>query len=93
MKYKIGDKVKIKSWEEMKKAAGVENFPLGIERSLINVSPDRVLTIVSVKKHNYYIEYTMEEREWIFSENMIECKMENYKKPIPIISRFEILDI
>ncbi len=63
MKYKIGNKVRIKTWEEMYQEYGITKY------GDINC--------------------------YCWSDNMIKYLVKEYKEPVPvpIYSRFEILDI
>lgn len=68
MKYKEGDKIKIKTWESMENEYGVGacenicgdiliNCKIGITlreyRQFISQSPDRVMIIEKIEKHGY----------------------------------------
>ena len=82
MKYKIGDKVRIK-----------KNYmgPLNAMIKLKELNTNRVVTIKKVCDYFYY----MEEIKWGWRDEEIEClvSVKDYKEPEPITSRFEILDI
>ena len=102
MKYKIGDKVRIRTWEDMEKEYGLNEggnikASLGNNLSFIDVMekklnrkfPDRILTIKEIKYSNYKVE----EMAFGWTEDMIECLAKDYVEIVPIHSRFEILDI
>lgn len=100
MKYKVGDKVKIKTWEQMEREFGLmgcrndmevincpRKFVADMENSLKAKFPDRVLKIYEVDR-DYY---NMEGISWFWSDEMIESI---YTEIIyePINNRFEIMD-
>ena len=101
MKYKIGDKVRIKTQESMKKEFGggflssintpQYVFVSGMEKQLNENFLNRILTIKEVRKKSY----RMEEIDCNWTDGMIECLVKDYKKEVyaPIYSRFEILDL
>ena len=103
MKYKIGDKVKIKTWKEMEEEYGCRcsdpgnincefEFTKSMEKAIEELNCNRILTIKSV----YYFSYTMKEISWQWTDDMIKCLAKNKIKeikPLSITSRFDILDI
>lgn len=97
MKYKAGDKVKIKTWKAMEAEFGYKSlddrvlavskaFIIGMEKGL---DLNRILTIETVEE-NYY---SMENINWSWTDDMIEGLAKEIKMIEPIESRFEILDI
>ena len=98
MKYKIGDKVIIKTWKEMEKEYGLrenrfvidclKGFTEDMENQLNEYYSDRILTIKDVEKDFY----SVKEIFYNWHDDMIEGLV---KEEIldPINSRFEILDL
>ena len=85
MKYKVGDKVKIKTWEQMEKEFGLNlggnilNIPCfmrEMEKWVNKGFPDRILTI---KEISYNHMYKMKELSLRWGDNMIECLAEDTK--------------
>ena len=60
-----------------------------MEKYLISLDTDRILTIKKVND-DYY---TTIEASLNWSDDMIECLAKDYKEPIPVSNRFELLDI
>ena len=100
MKYKVGDKVKIKTWKQMEKEfeknstgsiSCSKDFPESMERDLNEIFPNRIVTIKKV--YNDY--YEVEGMRCLWSDDMIECSAEEYKEPVyePVLNRFEIMDL
>jgi len=98
MKYKTGDIVKIKTWEEMKKEYGCSHgdsinckysFTKNMETDIEKLNCNRILTIDSVLSNSY----TMKEMIWTWTDDMIKCLAKDDIKSEPITSRFDILDI
>jgi len=100
MKYKVGDKVKIKTWKDMQEKYGLNSiknincreiwiFTRGMEEYLNKSNTKRILTIEKIDDDYYSI--TGSNHTW--SDEMIECLASEYKEPEPILTRFEILDL
>ena len=98
MKYKVGDKVRIKTWEEMEKEyldIDYAGFTDGMEREIAKYYPKRILTIKEVSETgNCYSMKEMDDYIWL-EETMSEILIKPIcvKKPVPIKTRFELLDI
>ncbi len=109
MKYKIGDKVRIKTWEQMEKEFGLSKYSEGridnpdkncrfiyfMEKELNEKFHDRVITIKEIKNDLALVckYYRIKEIDYYWTDNMIECLVSDYKEPVPIYSRWEILDL
>lgn len=108
MRYKIGDKVVIRTWEDLKEEYNKSDeegniyivnqdlyFMDSMEDKINKNFPDRVLTIVTmvdIEDKQYYKMYNMKEYIWV--NEMIKCKeFEPITNKEFIKSRFEILDI
>ena len=103
MKYKIGDKVKIKTWEEMEKEFGLLDYGSGhirilcpthylnnMEKELNKLNCNRILTIKRIEVRQPY-HYLMEEMKYIWTDEMIKELVEEVC--YPILNRYEILDL
>lgn len=92
MKYKVGDEVELKTWEEMQKKHTGDlwnpSFKKYMEIDVPQLFPDRVFEITDV--NNATITYSFRNSQWHWNKDYIE---ELAKKPEPINSRFEILDL
>ncbi len=103
-KYKVGDRVRIKTWYQMESEFEVKNncvmckchYISSMEQNLREKTSDRILVIKeacnSVDGDYYYMYDTI---SWKWSDDMIECLEEDYRKtfiPIQIQSRFELMD-
>ena len=108
MKYKVGDKVKIKTWDQMEKEFkldyqgcittnennGVEtlSFTPEMEQKINNLNENRVLTINHIHENSTFGSCDMAGYFFCFTDEMIDCLITE-KAYEPIHSRFEILDI
>jgi len=102
--YRHGDKVKIKTWDQMVEEYGspedygspfdsiacVHGFYGRMEEELNRISINRVLTIKRRKEDGWY---HMKEIGWNWKEDFIECLAEKYVEPIPVRNRFELMDL
>ena len=107
MKYKVGQKVIIKTWKEMEKEFGCRKcqnksiiinchhgFLKAREDILNKYFPDRILKIKKVEKEYYTMEGKLCGYSTWWTDDMIKYK---YLEPIPIedpiLTRWEILDL
>lgn len=94
MKYKIGDKVKIKTWDQTKNKYGLDvdrvcrQFNRDMEKNLNDLNTNRVVTIEKVYNNHYYF---MKEINLYFTAEIIEKIIVEIHEPI--YTRFEILDL
>ncbi len=102
MKYKVGDRVRIKTWDQMKSEFGVQDgyidcklrFTPEMEENVKRECPNRIF-VIKFADDNDHADYRMETsgRNWSWSEEMIECLEEDYKVTTLIpVSRFELMD-
>lgn len=104
MKYKVGDRVVIKTWEELKGEYGLDVsgdmnsppnaafFAREMDRDLNKNFPDRILTIKKIG----YDYYSMESlTNWAWSDYMIKGLEveEKYTMFDPIEKRFELMEL
>jgi len=108
MKYKPGDKVKIKTWKQMEEEfeldssgditinrnndGGSLSFITNMERLINESNKNRVLTVKEIHKNSAFNTYSVVGYIHFFTDEMIECLVPE-KIYEPIHSRFEILDI
>ena len=106
MKYKKGDKVRIKTWKEMEKEYGCSKAIGGkainckphcflslIEKDINKSFPNRILTIKKTVRDNRYIMEKIDP-EWNWTDCMIEGLF--IPEPISLFStnkRFELMDL
>jgi len=109
MKYKKGDRVKIRTWESMEIEYGCVNiykiakirvpnisFIMTTESFLRDNVSDRIVTIKDVRDEYYKI---IEDNGWYkgqgwkWVDNMIEYSLEKKSKVISSLNRFSMLDI
>ena len=109
MKYKAGDVVKIKTFEDMSNEYGLTLkgdinklpycFGRNRERDIKNEFPDRIFKIEKIKiREIRYTDrecYIMQNSTWQWADYMIECVIIVKCETVdtPIESRFEILDL
>jgi len=100
MKYRIGDKVKIRTWKSLEKEFGLSGPGIDCQRfgvlpcmedSLVKLECKRILTIKGFDEENNF--YTMEEISYIWTDEMIRELVKRTEAFEPILTRFEILDI
>lgn len=100
MKYKVGDKVRIKTWknlaEEFNCSSAYQTIPCpfgynrSMEEDVQDLETDRVLTIKKVTGND---SYSMEKINWTWSDEMIKELVEyHYTILDPVERRFELID-
>ena len=82
MKYKPGDKIRLKK---------SYHFDDDVKEAIDNL-PDRIATIKKIDHEKKSYPYYMEEIKWNWAEAEIE-KIEKIEEDEPIKNRFEILDL
>lgn len=93
MKYKIGDVVKIKTWEQLKDLnEWTEEFERYMNNKFYQLHPDRNVEISSILGNSFEADSAKNEYniKWLLTGLMIEGLA---KEPDPIKNRFEILDL
>jgi len=102
MKYKVGDKVKIKTWEEMEKEYGsIEDHICCYlpyfdheEKKFNELNCNRILTVEKIEETivKYYL---MKEIDNYWSDDMIQCLAKDYVEEVfySASNRYEILDL
>jgi len=91
MKYKVGDKVKLKNWEEL-----IKEYHHSSSEFISYIKKTKFATITTARIHqslgvNCYNTDNID--KWLWIDKDIECLAKDYKEPEPIYSRFDILDI
>ena len=103
MRYKPGDRVKIKTWDQMKDKYGLAGegyevpliplkglccFTFDLEDEIKGHCSNRIVTIKDITDINAKYEYGVEEiTGYTVTEEMIECLY------VPVKNRFEIMDL
>jgi hypothetical protein len=102
-KYKVGEKVKIKSWEQLLKEFGLNTgghidspvaFLIDVENELNRLAPDRVLTIRELLLSGDS-RYRVEEISYYIFDSDIEYSLKEKEKEYltrPVVTRFELMD-
>ncbi len=97
MRYYLRDKVKIKDGIDV--VGSIDDTPQMRETiKNFNTNKNRLVTICFIS-HAYHRDFPqprdffVEELTCKFNEDMIECLAEDYKKPVPINNRWELLDL
>ncbi len=109
MKYSYGDKVIIKTWEEMAKEYGTDSYnEINTEHytftsrmeNIIHINNNqRIVTIDNVVSGTFECYYNIKEDtsnseyKCKFTDEMIKCVVENCEETDPIAIRWEILDL
>ena len=101
MRYKKGDLVRIKTWDQLEKEFGVtklgnikcnDGFILIMEEEINKNFSDRILKIAGINEHSYRM-FNIG-WSWKWSDDMIEClESEIIDTNDKIKNRFQILDI
>ena len=91
MKYKIGDKVKIKTLEDISHSFSINKDCKEVFKEL---GDNRTVTIAEIQKEDVYIKeyYRVEETDiWSWNEEMAECLVT--EKIYTPFTRFDIMEI
>lgn len=83
MKYKVGDKVKVKTWEQMESEFGISD---GSIDCLFGFTPSMQYLCGTVQEiiDMDYKSYNLSGADWFrFSDDMIECLVEEPAEPVP----------
>ena len=107
MKYKVGNKIEIKTWDELAIEFGIDSVDGNVktarelnssmEESIKKANTNRIFTIKEIIDYNEdpQFEFKVEEFRYIIARQWIKrISQENKFKPTnEIISRFELLDL
>ena len=104
MKYKVGDKVRIKTWKEMKEEYGEFNkrrlnttitYLDGMEEDIKRFAADRIVEIT--RMHTHATCTIKEAPGWFWTIDSIKClaDREQVKKQVKVkkITRFDLMDL
>ncbi len=101
MKYKVGDKVKIKTWESIEKEYGLNiignilcpsRFSKDMEKKLTYLDTNRILTISRISSCDKYYHYIARNFYYPFYDSIINYSLKE-KIYTPVKSRWELLDL
>ena len=104
MRYKAGDRVKIRTWQDMYEEYGLDKqgninqiskyniqYTVGVEKYINHCRHKRIITIIEERSNE---SYSADLLNYCWTDEMIEGIVDKNDEVIrPITSRFDILDI